>query len=187
MNFSAWIHHKFFFSPGIFTAQQKSTTLSRTFLFHFARFTLSVLYQFLPAMTKSVNYFFFFLQNRTGNYLLTQKEKRRSLSKEKQNTSNNIAGGMQGKRSPLVCAVAGGNTAVPASHPDCLPPALQWQGRKFNPLFTSAPWGMKPWDKAALHKSSQNYNLQMISTAWPAIRQFLGPLKHCSAPYPTSC
>lgn len=62
-----------FFSPGIFTAQQKSTTLSHTFLFHFARFTWSVLYQFLPAMTKSVIYFF--LQNQTGNYLLTQKRK----------------------------------------------------------------------------------------------------------------
>lgn len=46
----------FFFSPGVLTAQQKSDTLSCTFLFCFDRFTaLSVLYQSLPAMKKSVN------------------------------------------------------------------------------------------------------------------------------------
>lgn len=86
-----------------------------------------------------VSNLFFFYKIKLVIIYSPKKEKHRSLSKEKQNTLNNIAGCMHGKRSPLVCAVAGGNTAVPASHPDCLPPALQSQGRKFNPLFTSAP------------------------------------------------
>lgn len=61
MSFPAWIHlNSFFFSPGVLTAQQKSDTLSCTFLFCFDRFTaLSVLYQSLPAMKKSVNMGFF--------------------------------------------------------------------------------------------------------------------------------
>lgn len=61
------------------------------------------------------------LLNSTGNYLLPEKQKCRIHNKKRQNTQNNIAGGMKGKRSPLVRATPPGSSGC-ASLPLRLPP-----------------------------------------------------------------
>lgn len=126
-----WIHLKFFFCSA------EKCHIATCISFTFCQFYNIICVVPVSSSCDKVSQYFF--TKSTGNYLVPKKKKHRSLSKEEENTQNGSAGCMQGQQSSLVSAVAGGSTAVPASHPVCLPPELLSQRLKFNSLFTSAP------------------------------------------------